>query len=45
MSPASMRTKLQMRISQFQGPGLELLESWHANYFEPLLEVLVNRSR
>lgn len=45
MFPETMRSKIQMRISQFNGPGLEQLESWRLGYFEPLLDYLVRSTQ
>lgn len=44
MSPETMRAKIRMRIGQFHGSGLEQLEQWRANYFEPLLNNLVEKN-
>lgn len=42
LSPASIRTKVQMRIDQFEGQGREELVLWYEKYFQPLLVRLEN---
>ncbi len=44
MAAASMRGKIQRRIGQFTGQGLEELVLWRDEYFEPLLQRLDNEN-
>ncbi|HEY0983494.1 hypothetical protein [Schlesneria sp.] len=38
LSPASIRMKIQMRIDQFQGQGLEELVLWREEYLKPMID-------